>query len=159
MRITIIYIFENLQTVNGCQTSSSLAIAEEEGILQDDTTVRKLRSNLRKDVGCGFVLFNGEFTTDDVATVRKVRISMCAYQITAFSIALDFASFEVVGQLDEVFIIGLREYQSHHLSPLTMDYYGIEFLFNSEGVIKVAFFPLKLILPVYLGLGCRVQQS
>ena len=30
---------ENLQIVNGCQTSSSLAIAEEEGILQDDTTV------------------------------------------------------------------------------------------------------------------------
>ncbi len=30
---------ENLQIVNGCQTSSSLAKAEEEGILQDDTTV------------------------------------------------------------------------------------------------------------------------
>lgn len=30
---------ENLQIVNGCQTSSSLAIAEEEGILQADTTV------------------------------------------------------------------------------------------------------------------------
>src|SRR5690606_7092599 len=30
---------ENLQIVNGCQTSSSLAIAEQEGILQEDTTV------------------------------------------------------------------------------------------------------------------------
>jgi len=30
---------ENLQIVNGCQTSSSLAIAEQEGILQENTTV------------------------------------------------------------------------------------------------------------------------
>lgn len=30
---------ENLQIVNGCQTSSSLAIAEQEGILQEDTMV------------------------------------------------------------------------------------------------------------------------
>jgi hypothetical protein len=30
---------ENLQIVNGCQTSSSLAIAEKEGLLQDNTTV------------------------------------------------------------------------------------------------------------------------
>lgn len=30
---------ENLQIVNGCQTSSSLAIAQKEGILQDDTKV------------------------------------------------------------------------------------------------------------------------
>lgn len=30
---------ENLQIVNGCQTSSSLAIAQKEGILQEDTTV------------------------------------------------------------------------------------------------------------------------
>lgn len=30
---------ENLQIVNGCQTSSSLAIAEQEGLLQENTTV------------------------------------------------------------------------------------------------------------------------
>ena len=87
------------------------------------------------------MLFNSKVTTYDVAEVRKVSIHF--FNLKYFKYHGNkkiLFPYKVVGQLDEVFIIELRETSDYiSSSALTMDYYGVKFFFNSEEDIGVSF--------------------